>query len=121
MRVEGKRILASDGPLFRFSRERKEVEGGVGLHVKLGSVSRNCRLVIVDAPSSYNTIFGRPLISAFRCVPSSFHQCLKFNNGGVQVRVRGDPKVARQCYVTGSQHHILDDRGGGVGEGEGGA
>ncbi|KAK8951016.1 hypothetical protein KSP39_PZI003142 [Platanthera zijinensis] len=100
MRVEGKRVLASDGPLFGFSGERKEVEGGVGLHVRLGGVSRNCRFVIVDAPSSYNAIFGRPLISAFRCVPSSYHQCLKFNNGGVQVRIRGDPKMARQCYVT---------------------
>ncbi|KAK8942837.1 hypothetical protein KSP39_PZI008806 [Platanthera zijinensis] len=62
--------------------------------------SRNCKFVIVDAPSSYSAIFGRPLISAFRCVPSSFHQCLKFNVEGVQVRVRGDPKEARECYVT---------------------
>ncbi|KAK8957359.1 hypothetical protein KSP39_PZI001154 [Platanthera zijinensis] len=100
MKVEGKRVLASDGPLFGSSGERKEVEGGVGLLVRLGGVSRNCRFVIVDAPSSYNVIFGRPLISAFRCVPSSYHQCLKFNNGGVQVRIRGDPKMARQCYVT---------------------
>ncbi|KAK8940301.1 hypothetical protein KSP40_PGU005695 [Platanthera guangdongensis] len=36
MKVETKRVLASDGPLFGFSRERKEVEGGVGLHVTLG-------------------------------------------------------------------------------------
>ncbi|KAK8947573.1 hypothetical protein KSP40_PGU015813 [Platanthera guangdongensis] len=100
MQVEAKRVLASDGPLFGFSGERKEVEGGVGLHVTLGGQSRNCKFVIVDAPSSYSAIFGRPLISAFRCVPSSFHQCLKFNAEGAQVRVRGDPKVARECYVT---------------------
>ncbi|KAK8962127.1 hypothetical protein KSP40_PGU001189 [Platanthera guangdongensis] len=36
MKVEAKRVLASDGPLFGFSGERKEVEGGVGLHVTLG-------------------------------------------------------------------------------------
>ncbi|KAK8924197.1 hypothetical protein KSP39_PZI019370 [Platanthera zijinensis] len=100
MKVEARRVLASDGPLFGFSGERKEVEGGVGLHVVLGGQSRNCKFVIVDAPSSYSAIFGRPLISAFRCVPSSFHQCLKFNVEGVQVRVRGDPKEARECYVT---------------------
>ncbi|KAK8919324.1 hypothetical protein KSP39_PZI022022 [Platanthera zijinensis] len=100
MRVESRRVLAADGPLFGFSGERKEVEGGVGLQVTLGGLSRNCRFVIVDAPSSYNAIFGRPLISAFRCVPSSFHQCLKLNSGGTQIRVRGDPKVARECYVT---------------------
>ncbi|KAK8948031.1 hypothetical protein KSP40_PGU022178 [Platanthera guangdongensis] len=100
MQVEAKRVLASDGPLFGFSGERKEVEGGVGLHFTLGGQSRNCKFVIVDAPSSYSAIFGSPLISAFRCVPSSFHQCLKFNAEGVQVRVRGDPKVARECYVT---------------------
>ncbi|KAK8918768.1 hypothetical protein KSP39_PZI021391 [Platanthera zijinensis] len=100
MKVEARRVLASDGPLFGFSGERKEVEGGVGLHVVLGGQSRNCKFVIVDAPSSYSAIFGRPLISAFRCVPSSFHQCLKFNVDGVQARVRGDPKEARECYVT---------------------
>ncbi|KAK8934446.1 hypothetical protein KSP39_PZI014383 [Platanthera zijinensis] len=100
MRVEARRVLAADGPLFGFSGERKEVEGGVGLQVTLGGMSRNCRFVIVDAPSSYNAIFGRPLISAFRCVPSSFHQCLKLNSGGTQIRVRGDPKAARECYVT---------------------
>ncbi|KAK8947062.1 hypothetical protein KSP39_PZI007200 [Platanthera zijinensis] len=100
MRVEARRVLAADGPLFGFSGERKEVEGGVGLQVTLGGLSRNCRFVIVDAPSSYNAIFGRPLISAFRCVPSSFHQCLKLNSGGTQIRVRGDPKAARECYVT---------------------
>ncbi|KAK8948410.1 hypothetical protein KSP39_PZI005291 [Platanthera zijinensis] len=100
MKVEPRRIVASDGPLFGFSGERKEVEGGVGLQVKLGGTSRNCRFVIVDAPSSYNAIFGRPLISAFRCVPSSFHQCLKFNSDGIQVRIKGDSRMARQCYVT---------------------
>ncbi|KAK8951092.1 hypothetical protein KSP39_PZI003623 [Platanthera zijinensis] len=100
MKVEARRVLAADGPLFGFSGERKEVEGGVGLQVTLGGLSRNCRFVIVDAPSSYNAIFGRPLISAFRCVPSSFHQCLKLNSGGTQIRVRGDPKAARECYVT---------------------
>ncbi|KAK8951597.1 hypothetical protein KSP39_PZI004359 [Platanthera zijinensis] len=100
MKVEPRRVVASDGPLFGFSGERKEVEGGVRLQVKLGGTSRNYRFVIVDAPSSYNAIFGRPLISAFRCVPSSFHQCLKFNSEGIQVRINGDSRMARQCYVT---------------------
>ncbi|KAK8923701.1 hypothetical protein KSP39_PZI019443 [Platanthera zijinensis] len=89
MKVEARRVLASDGPLFGFSGERKEVEG-VGLHVTLGG----------GAVPSYSAIFGRPLISAFRCVPSSFHQCLKFNVEGVQIRIRGDPKEARECYVS---------------------
>ncbi|KAK8957865.1 hypothetical protein KSP39_PZI001376 [Platanthera zijinensis] len=39
MKVEAKRVLASDEPLFRFSGERKEVEGGVGLHITLGGSS----------------------------------------------------------------------------------
>ncbi|KAK8944955.1 hypothetical protein KSP39_PZI008120 [Platanthera zijinensis] len=99
MKVEPMRVLASDGPLFGFSGERKEVKGGVGLQVKLGGTSRNYRFVIIDAQSSYNAIFGRPLISAFRCVPSSLHQCLKFNLEGTQIRIKGDSRIARQCYV----------------------
>ncbi|KAK8923593.1 hypothetical protein KSP39_PZI019849 [Platanthera zijinensis] len=115
MQVEAKRVLASDGPLFGFSGERKVVEGGVGLHVSLGGESRNCRFVIVEAPNSYNAIFGRPLINAFRCVPSSFNQCLKFNVDGIQVRVRGDPKVARECYVTAVNSISWQEKAEGMG------
>ncbi|KAK8948261.1 hypothetical protein KSP40_PGU006170 [Platanthera guangdongensis] len=74
--VEAKRVLALDEYLFGFSRERKEVEGGVRLHITLGGGGgefRSSRFVIVDAPRSYNAIFGRPLFSAFHCIPSSFH------------------------------------------------
>ncbi|KAK8943334.1 hypothetical protein KSP40_PGU000049 [Platanthera guangdongensis] len=63
MKVEAKRVLASDGPLFGFSGERKEVEGGVGLHVTLGVQSRNFRFVIMDAPAATTPSSCNPLSS----------------------------------------------------------
>ncbi|KAK8943844.1 hypothetical protein KSP40_PGU010649 [Platanthera guangdongensis] len=99
MHVEAKRVLASDGPLFGFSGERKEVEGGVGLHVTRGgspeTASCHCgrpqqlQRNIREAPDQHLPL--RPLI---------FPSVLKVNAEGVQVRVRGDPKVAWECYVT---------------------
>ncbi|KAK8928988.1 hypothetical protein KSP39_PZI017133 [Platanthera zijinensis] len=100
LQVEASRVQAADGPLFGFSGEKKEVEGGVELLVTLGGTSIRCRFVIVDAPSGYNSIFGRPLINYFKAVPSSYHQCLKYCRDDVQVRIRGDPKASRECYLN---------------------
>ncbi|KAK8926340.1 hypothetical protein KSP39_PZI018276 [Platanthera zijinensis] len=100
LQVEASRVQAADGPLFGFSGEKKEVEGGVELLVTLGGTSIRCRFVIVDAPSGYNAIFGRPLINYFKAVPSSYHQCLKYCRDDVQVRIRGDPRASRECYLN---------------------
>ncbi|KAK8935545.1 hypothetical protein KSP39_PZI013055 [Platanthera zijinensis] len=100
LQVEASRVQAADGPLFGFPGEKKEVEGGVELLVTLGGTSIRCRFVIVDAPSGYNAIFGWPLINYFKAVPSSYHQCLKYCRDDVQVRIRGDPKYSRECYLN---------------------
>ncbi|KAK8939028.1 hypothetical protein KSP39_PZI011373 [Platanthera zijinensis] len=100
LQVEASRVQAVDGPLFGFSGEKKEVEGGVELLVTLGGTSIRCRFVIVDAPSGYNAIFGRSLINYFKVVPSSYHQCLKYCRDDVQVQIGGDPKASRECYLN---------------------
>ncbi|KAK8944350.1 hypothetical protein KSP39_PZI008162 [Platanthera zijinensis] len=65
--------VINGGVGLRASRkgEKIEVEGGVELLVTLGGTSIRCRFVIVDTPSGYNAIFGRPLINYFKAVPSS--------------------------------------------------
>ncbi|KAK8965478.1 hypothetical protein KSP40_PGU022069 [Platanthera guangdongensis] len=55
-----------------------------------------------------------PLISAFRCVPSSFHQCLKFSSGGIQVKNRSSlitAKVKRSSIANEdlNESDIFDD------------
>ena len=59
--------------------------------------------IMVDTPSSYNLILGRPFLSGIRGVLSIYHNVVKFTVGtGVrEVReVRGDQQAARNCYTV---------------------
>lgn len=54
---------------------------------------------VVDAPSSYNGILGRPALTEFRVVSSTYHQKLKFPIGREVGVVGGDQKSSGRCYV----------------------
>ncbi|KAK8940807.1 hypothetical protein KSP39_PZI010809 [Platanthera zijinensis] len=95
----GKPLLSTEGPLYGFSGERKEVEGNVTLPVTLGGVTKEIQFIVVDAPSSYHAIFGRPLLNKYRAIISTYHLAIKFCKDGRQCRVRSDPRQARECYL----------------------
>jgi hypothetical protein len=54
--------------------------------------------LVVDRPSSYNAIIGRPTLNKLRAATSTYHLMMKFPiEEGVGV-VRGYQLVARRCY-----------------------
>ena len=58
------------------------------------------KFLIVDAPSAYNILLGRPSLNALRVVSSAYHMVIKFpTENGVGV-VQGDRRVARECYLA---------------------
>ncbi|XP_073121585.1 uncharacterized protein [Henckelia pumila] len=57
------------------------------------------RFTLVEAPSSYNVIFGRPAMNAFRVVASAYHQKIKFPVGDKVGEVRGDQPSSRKFYA----------------------
>ena len=65
------------------------------------------KFLIVDAPSEYNMLLGRPYLNALRAVPSTYHMVIKFpieNRVGV---VRGDQRVARECYLVSIKKKVV--------------
>ena len=56
--------------------------------------------IVVDTPSTYNAILGRPYLSGIRGVLSIYHNVLKFPVGSGVGEVRGDQQVARNCYAV---------------------
>ena len=50
------------------------------------------RFLIVDAPSAYNVLLGRPSL------PFAYHMVIKFPTTNGVGMVRGDQCVARECY-----------------------
>ena len=56
------------------------------------------RFLVVDAPSAYNMLLGRPSLNSIRVVPSAYHMVIKFPTTDVVGMVRGNQCIARECY-----------------------
>ena len=63
-------------------RERVLPLGSVQLVLTLGDppcqATTTVRFLIVDAPSAYNMLLGKPFLNAIRVVPSAYHMVIKF-------------------------------------------
>ncbi|GAV76775.1 hypothetical protein CFOL_v3_20248 [Cephalotus follicularis] len=55
---------------------------------------------VVDTPSPYNAIIGRPCLNLMEEMVSMRHLLMKFPTGFGVGKARGDQHAARQCYKT---------------------
>ncbi|CAL1383983.1 unnamed protein product [Linum trigynum] len=82
MQLAPSMVTPADTVLIGFSGAPAQVIGRVRLPVTLGDealcVTHTVDFGIVDCPSPYNAILGRPLLALFNGVASSCHQVLKF-------------------------------------------
>ncbi|GAV81498.1 hypothetical protein CFOL_v3_24953 [Cephalotus follicularis] len=56
--------------------------------------------LVVDTPSPYNAIVGRPGLNLMEAIVSTRHLLMKFPTRFGVGEVRGDQQAARQCYKT---------------------
>ncbi|XP_057746624.1 uncharacterized protein LOC130965883 [Arachis stenosperma] len=103
MNLSEKLMQPSSGELVGFSRERVSIKGYIWLRTTMENdpLSRtlDIQYLIVDCPSPYNIIHGRPTLNMFRAVISTYHLCVKFQaQGGKIVTIHSDRQQARQCY-----------------------
>ncbi|KAL0416470.1 UNVERIFIED_CONTAM: hypothetical protein Slati_3478900 [Sesamum latifolium] len=66
-----------------------------------GHTRRTCMLkfLVVDVPSAYNVILGRPTLNAFQVVISMYHMKIKFSTPGGLGEVQGDPLQSQRFYI----------------------
>ena len=67
------------------------------------------RFLIVDAPSAYNMLLGRPSLNAIRAIPSAYHMVIKFPMANGVGMVRGNQHVARECYSASMKQKMVDN------------
>ena len=53
---------------------------------------------MVDCPSSYNVIIGRPILNRWKAATSTYCLKVKFPIDNGVGEVRGDQILARECY-----------------------
>ncbi|KAK9049138.1 hypothetical protein SSX86_031895 [Deinandra increscens subsp. villosa] len=58
------------------------------------------RFCVMDAPSGYNIILGRPWIHDMKAVPSTYHQCVKLPTPWGVVTIHSDQQEAKDCYTS---------------------
>ena len=87
--------------------------GSIQLVLTLGEppcqATTTARFLIEDAPSAYNMLLGRPSLNAIKAIPSAYHMIIKFPTMHGIGMVRGDQRVARECYTASMKQKTVDN------------
>ena len=67
------------------------------------------KFLIVEAPSAYNMLLGKPSLNAIRVIPSTYHMVIKFPTENGVGMVRGNQRVARECYLVSMKQKVVDN------------
>ena len=67
------------------------------------------KFLIVDALSAYNMLLDRPSLNGIKAIPSAYHMMMKFPTTGGVGMVRGDQRVARECYSASMKQKAVDN------------
>ena len=113
MGIGRERLEPVNTHLRGFSGEKVLPLGSIQLVLTLGEPScqakMTARFLIVDAPSAYNMLLGRPSLKAIKAIPSAYHMMIKFPTVHRVGMVRGDQRVARECYTTSMKQKAVDN------------
>jgi len=89
--------------LYGFTGDQVEVRGHLELRTTFtdGTASRteNIRYLVVNAPSAYNILLGKPTLNRLRVVSLTRHMKMKLSNlGGKAITIKSNQKEAKRCY-----------------------
>ena len=102
LKLDSKRLRPFESPLVSFSGDRVYPRGIVMLTVTVGTqprqLTRQLDFLVVDYPSSYNVIIGRPTLNRWKVATSTYCLKVKFPTDDRVGEVRGDQILARECY-----------------------
>ena len=96
-----------------FSGEKVLPVGSIQLVLTLGDppcqAMTTVRFLVVDAPYAYNMLLGRPSLDAIKAIPSTYHMMIKFPTISEVGMVRGDQRLARECYSASIKQKTVDN------------
>ena len=112
LRLDPKRLRPFDSPLVSFSGDRVYPRGIVTLTVTAGTypvqLTKQVDFLVVNCPSFYNVIIGRPTLNKWRAATSTYCLKVKFPTDNGVGEVKGDQVLARECYqavLAGKENH----------------
>ncbi|KAL5576413.1 hypothetical protein UlMin_018112 [Ulmus minor] len=107
MDLVGAKFNPIKSALYGFTGDSIHSKGVLNLPVELGTHPcqhiQSVEFVVVDCPSSYNAIIGRPTLNAIRAVTSTYHLLVKFPTvGGIGI-LKGDQQASRDIYEAANR------------------
>ena len=96
------------GCLYGFAGDQVEVRGYIELRTtftdSLVSCTEKIRYLVVNAPSAYNILLGRPTLNRKGVVPSTRHMKVNLPSmEGMIITIRSDQNEAKKCYENSSR------------------
>ena len=102
LKLDPKRLRPFESPFVSFSGDRVYPKGIVTLTITVGAqprqLTRQLDFLVVDCPSSYNVIIGRPTLNRWKAATSTYCLKVKFPTDNGVGEVKGDQILARECY-----------------------
>ncbi|XP_074282564.1 uncharacterized protein LOC141607106 [Silene latifolia] len=89
MGFDKENLIKKSVPLVGFSGETAHSIGEITIPTYIEGVNKLVRYLIIEGPTTYNVILGRPWLHQMKAVPSTYHQCLKFPTPWGTVTDRG--------------------------------
>ena len=113
MGIGRERLEPVNTHLRGFTGEKVLPLGSIQLVLTLGDPpcqeTTTATFLIVDAPSAYNMLLGRPSLNAIKAIPSAYHMMIKFPIVSGVGMVPGDQRVARECYSASMKQKAVDN------------
>ena len=112
MKLDPKRLRPFGSPLVNFSGDRVFPKGIISLSITIGTypakVTREVDFRIVNCPSSYNVILGRPTLNLLKVATSTYCLKVKFPTPQRIGEICGDQLLTKECYqevLTSKENH----------------
>ena len=112
MGIRNEKLEPVNAHLRGFSGEKVLPLGSVQLVLTLGDppclATTMTKFLIMEAPSVYNMLLGSPSLNAIREISSTYHMVIKFPTENRVGMVRGDQRIARECYLASMKQKAVD-------------
>ncbi|XP_064966418.1 uncharacterized protein LOC135675222 [Musa acuminata AAA Group] len=102
--LSGDNIKPIFSALTGFTGDSISPLGAITLPLTLGAPPRSktvmTTFLVIDLPTAYNAILGRPTLNKVRVVVSTYYQTVKFPTHAGTGEVTGSPRESKRCYLT---------------------
>ena len=108
LKVDPKRLQPFESPLVSFSGDQVYLGGIVTLTITAWSyplqITKQLDFLVVDCPSSYNVIIGRPTLNRWKAVTSTYCLKVKFPTEHGTGEDKGDQVLAKERKIESHRH-----------------